>query len=467
MQQKRKLLKGGIIVTDNQMYKSDLLIEGEKILQIAEDIDSTELTAAQQIIDVSGKLIMPGVIDPHTHFQLRSRNTITADDFARGSISAACGGVTTFIDYSDHLPGLSLKEAVNRRIAEARDQTVLDYTLHQTITHFDNQVSQQLDELLELGINSIKIFTTYRREGYMIPRTEWEQVFHRLRELQILPTVHAEDDELVVRREAEYGAKDQCSPEMHPKIRPAESEALAVEEIGNLGKKVGLPVYIAHLSSQVGCQALQRVKRAGGQIYAETTPHYLLLTEDKVLEPEAQQFIMTPPLRTTQDRQALWEGLRLGEIQLVATDHCSFTLEQKLADDNCLTILPGIPGSETMLPLIHHFGVGQGLFDYPQLVKILSTSAAKIFGLYPEKGSLLPGTDADIVVFDPVKSVVLCTEMLHSAAGYTPFDGIELTGYPIMTILRGEIIAREGEFCGQTGYGKFLKSSVSSLYCVE
>lgn len=458
------LLRGGRLVDEDKDYPADLLIEGERICRIAEEIPVNQLDQDCRVIDLTGKLIMPGVIDAHTHYQLKSRNTVTADDFESGSISAACGGVTTFIDYVDHLPDRSLLEAVRARIREAKGKTVLDFTLHQVITRFDQQTTEELVDLLELGISSIKIFTTYRREGYMIPEEEWERVFQRLKDLELLLTVHAEDDGLITRLEKEYQKKGLVSPEMHPQIRPAEAEGMAVEQVGALAKRVGIPLYIAHLSSKAGLQSLQKVQAAGGQIYAETTPHYLLLDKSRLHEAEAQKYIMTPPLREVNNQQALWGGLIGDWIQVVATDHCAFNLEQKLSDDSCLTILPGLPGSETLLPLIHHFGVVQRNWSYPKLVRVISANPAKIFGLYPNKGSLQPGTDADLVIFDPEKQVTLTQAILHSRAGYTPYEGFKLQGYPIMTFLRGQLLAKEGYFIGHEGQGQFIKAKKSSLY---
>lgn len=458
------LLRGGRLVDEEKDFSADLMIEGEKICKIADEIPLNQIDQDCRVINLHGKLLMPGVIDAHTHYQLKSRNTVTADDFESGSISAACGGVTTFIDYSDHLLDYSLAEAVQKRIQEAEKKTVLDFTLHQTITHFDQQVNDELADLLELGISSIKIFTTYRREGYMIPEDEWEQVFLRLKELQLLLTVHAEDDGLITRLETEYQKKGLVSPEMHPQIRPVESERLAVEQVSTLARQVGMPLYIAHLSSEAGLQALKKVQAEGGQIFAETTPHYLLLDESYLHEPDAQKYVMTPPLRKVRSQQALWDGLAGEWIQVVVTDHCAFSLEQKLSDDNCLMILPGLPGSETLLPLIHHFGVVKRKWSYSKLARVLSANPAKIFGLYPTKGSLQPGTDADLVIFDPKKEITLTQDIMHSQAGYTPYEGFKLLGYPIMTFLRGQLLVKDGHFIGQKGRGQFIKAEKSSLY---
>lgn len=460
----RKLLRNGTLVTEERVLRADLLIEDEKIACIAGSIDINETASDVEVFDLTGKLVMPGMIDAHTHYLLYSRGTVTADDFYTGSVSAACGGVTTFVDYADHLPGRPLKEAVEKRMNQALGQTAIDFSLHQTITHFTEEVSKDLAELRDLGISSIKIFTTYRREGYLIPLEEWKQVFQRLKEVEVLLTVHAEDDDLVQTLEDEYKAKGWLSPACHPRIRPAEAEARAIERVGELALQTGIPVYIAHLSSKAGLDALRKIRAQGGRINCETTPHYLLLDEEVLKGEEAQKYIMTPPLRQKEDGEALWAGLRAEEIEVVATDHCSFTVEQKLLSDNCLTILPGLPGTETMLPLVHHFGVGGGLFDYPQLVRLLSTNPAKIFGLYPEKGSLEPGTDADLVIFDPEEKVLLDETVLHSRAGYTPFAGVEVQGYPVMTFLRGRLIMNKGNFCGQPGQGRFVKGLRSKLW---
>ena len=460
----QKLLRNGILVTDRKVFRGDLLIDGEKIAQVATSIDVAGLPSDVEVIDLNGKLIMPGIIDAHTHYELYSRNTVTADDFYSGTISAACGGVTTFVDYADHLAGRPLREAVAKRMNLALGKAAIDFTLHQTITHFTEEVSRDLAELRELGINSIKIFTTYRREGYLIPVEEWEQVFLRLKEVEILLTVHAEDDDLVTSLEDEYRLKGHLAPAMHAQIRPAQAEGLAVSKVGALAAKVGIPVYIAHLSSEAGLQALRAIKAAGGKIHAETTPHYLVLTEDVLVEDGAQKFIMTPPLRKATDNVALWAGLKEGDIEVVATDHCAFNVEQKLASDNCLSIFPGLPGSETLLPIVHHFGVGAGHFDLPKLVQLLSTNPAKIFGMYPEKGSLEVGTDADIVIFDPEKKVNLTADVLHSAAGYSPYEAFTVQGYPVMTFLRGELIMSDGHFTGEKGQGKFVSGGKSVLW---
>jgi len=298
----------------------------------------------------------------------------------------------------------------------------------------------------------------------MLDKENWLELFKIARELRLLITVHAEDDEMIDEIRAVYKDYKTFPPYLHPILRPPEVEYSAIKEIGDMAKLLDMPIYIAHLSSKKGYRALKEIKKSGGKIFAETTPHYLLLTEDLLKKEDAQKYFMTPPLRNKEDNEALWEALRDKYISVIDTDHCSYTTEQKLLSSNCLDILAGIPGSETLLPLIYSYGVGRGYFNVKNMVNLLSTNPAKMFGLYPEKGSLEVGTDADLVIFDPKKEIIISNSQQHTAAGYTPFDGFKVKGYPITTILRGKIIVNDNRFYGKRGGGKFLKGKESALY---
>ncbi len=458
----KKLIKGGIVVTEENLFAAEILIEDGVISAIKKP--GTFSSNDFETIDVEGKYILPGIIDAHTHYQLQSRGTVTADDFYTGSRSAACGGVTTFIDYVDYPTDGKLVEAVKRRQNEAAGKVVIDYSLHQVLQDYNQVVDQELELIKNLGIASIKLFTTYRSEGYMIEANKLKEALVRLKELNILPTVHAEDDPLIVELEKIYQDRGLTGPDMHPRMRPAISEGLAVEEIGRAAMEVDLPIYIAHVSSSYGLAAIKKLREEGGRIFGETTPHYLLLDEGKLRAENPQRYIMTPPLRTPYDNEILWQGISKEELQVVATDHCAFSLEQKLLSQSCLSIFPGLPGSETLLPLIHHFGVNEGRFDYSQLVRLLAYNPARIFGLYPQKGKVAVGSDADLVIFDADKKVKLTGENLHSAAGYSPFQEITVTGYPVMTMSRGEVIMQDGSVEVKKGHGKFVPGNRSSLF---
>ncbi len=313
-------------------------------------------------------------------------------------------------------------------------------------------------------IHRLTIFTTYKTYGCRLKEEYWERLFKIACDLKLLITVYAEDDKLIKKIEMNYQNLNNFPPYFHSILRPPEAEYSAILKVGNLANLLNMPIYIVHLSSEKGYKAIKEIKRRGGNIFVETAPHYLLLTNDLLKKKKAQKYFMTPPLRERKDNEALWLGIKNKDINVIATDHCSFTIEQKLSENNCLEILAGIPGSETLLPLIYTAGVREGHFDVKTLVALLSTNPAKIFGLYPQKGSLKPGTDADIVVFDQDKKVTISDLQQHSAANYTPYAGIEVTGYPVMTILRGNIIVKDGIFCGQKGIGKFVKTKESILY---
>lgn len=460
---KNILLKNAKVVDDIGIRKSDILIEGEKIT--AEEkrgfFEEEELKGEFKVLDLEGKYLFPGIIDAHTHYSLHSRGTVTADDFYQGSIAAAAGGVTTVIDYIDFPEDGDFKRSVAERKKEAAD-SIIDYNFHQVVQNFDDQISQNLADLKELGLASIKLFTTYKDVGYMIEREKWAQLFQRLKEIDILPQVHAEDDALIQDLQKVYSSRDLTAPRFHPAIRPSIAEALAVKDMGEEALKAEIPLYIVHLSSAEGLEAVRELRARKAQIYTETTPHYLLLDNSYLNREDAQLYLMTPPLRSKYDNQILWEGISQNEFQVVATDHCAFSREQKMQSDSSLEILPGIPGTEMMLPLLYSSGVRNNRITIREMVELLSVNPAKIFGLYPEKGSLEVGTDADLTVFDPNVEKKLTAENLHSAAKYSPYHDFTVKGYPVMTFRRGKLIF-DNKLRAEKGSGKFTFAHSSSL----
>ncbi len=456
------LIKGGTVVTPREKSKKDIWIRDEKIYKIAENIDAEE-TSFNEVMDAEGKLVFSGIVDAHTHYHLESRGTVTADGFYSGSRAGAFGGVTTAIDFADQLEGESLAAASRKRTRMADAEIVIDYALHQSVYTMHDDIPAELEELKRLGVSTIKIFTTYKREGYFIEEAGLRKLFQACRDLEMMVTVHSEDDDIIEEREREYEGKEH-PPSLHPVLRPSESEYRAVKTIGEIARSEGMPIYIVHLSSKRGFDAVKELRADGAKVFVETTPHYLLLTNDLLSRVDGQKYLMTPPLREAADNEALWRGLESGEIETVATDHCSFSPEQKFSSDDCRTVLPGVPGTEELLPLIYSYGVGKGRFDEKRLVYLLSEAPAKAFGIYPRKGSLEEGSDADIVIFDPKKRMTLRDENRHTAAGYSPYSGMELTGLPEITILRGKAIVKDGEFVGAKGEGRFLEAKPSSLY---
>ncbi len=457
------LIQNGRIVSPEEVIKKDIWVRDGRIESIKDHIDADKDARFDEVIDAAGKYVLPGIVDAHTHYLLESRGTVTADDFYSASAAGAIGGVTTAVDFADQAAGRTLLEAGRARIEASERDMAIDFGLHQCVFSMHEDIPRELQKLRDAGITTVKIFTTYKREGYFIGESGLRELFSACRDLGMMVSAHCEDDDLIDEISIKYEGRPH-PPALHPVLRPAESEYRAIQKLGELAGEAGSPLYIVHLSSSRGLDAVRELRAGGTKLAVETTPHYLLLENRLLKEPEAQKYIMTPPLRTGEDNDVLWQAVSRGEIQIVATDHCTFTVEQKMGSDDCRTVLPGIPGTEELLPLIHTAGVGRGRFDIRQLVSLLSEAPARYFGLYPRKGSLLEGTDADLVLFDPEADFTIRDENRHTAAGYTPYDGFKVRGMPVLTMLRGKIIARDGEFIGERGCGRFIEAGRSEIF---
>ncbi len=457
------LIKHGTLVDSEQVRNADLLIVDGLISRIADQINEHDYADELRVIDAKGKYLLPGLIDAHTHYHLVSRGTVTADSSAEGSRLAAFGGVTTIIDFADHDKSTTLLHAAEERTQTLLDGMAIDFALHQGVYGMHEGIPKELEELKQAGIRTIKIFTTYKDEGYIIEHAGLRDLFTACRDLELMVTVHAEDNDLIEELLEAHGDRP-FTPDTHPDLRPAEAEARAVRSVGSLAGELGMPIYIVHLSSAAGLKEVQSLRVKGVLVSAETTPHYLMLTRELLDGEDASLYIMTPPLRTADDNAALWQGIASGAIRIVATDHCSFTHAQKLESNDSRTIFPGIPGTEEMLPIIHTFGVKRGLITLQQMAGLLSVNPAKTFGIYPQKGSLQVGTDADIMIFDDEASWTITNESEHTAAGYTPFNGTEVQGKCVMTIRRGEILVEDGVYTADPGPGRFIRAGIPGVY---
>ncbi len=449
------LIKNGLVVDTEWTRHSDILVEGSRIRRIARNISVEDCPEDVHVVDATGLCVLPGIIDAHTHYHLVSRGTVTADSFLEGSKLASYGGVTTVVDFADDNK-VSLLSSTKDRLKEMREMSI-DYALHQGVYAYRDSIRAELNQMKNAGVGAIKIYTTYKNVGYLVEkREELKEIFSAAKELGILVCVHAEDDSIVTAISENW--KGQFRPEDHPDLRPSEAEAKAIRYVGEIAGELDMPIYIVHVSSKAGIETIRDLREKGVKVIAETTPHYLFLDRSKLSGPEGPLYVMTPPLRTKEDNEALQEALVDGEIQVVATDHCSFTREQKLESSDVRTIYPGIPGTEELLPLIYNFGHVSGQLSIGQIVNLLSTGPAKAFGLYPKKGVLQEGSDADIVLFDPSEIWTISSATTHSASHYTPYEGMTVMGRVKMTYLRGRLIMGHDIYLGLEGDGQFVKA---------
>lgn len=444
------LIRNGTLVTPDSTWKGDLEITGETISAIGINLPVRQPCT---VIDASECIVLPGLIDCHTHIALDTGIYKTADDWAIGTRVAACGGVTTVIDYTAPAPGHALINAIHARQAEANGKTHIDYALHAVVT--DLTGLKNLLGLIELGVPSIKVFTTYR-PNYYADDAALVRVMRQAVEAKVLVTVHCENDALVTAATAELVASGQTTWRYHAQARPALAEQEAAHRVLFLAQQINAPVYIVHCSTartvELVCAA-----RARGQIaFAETCPQYLLLDDTAYQGEHPEWHILQPPLRAPHEKDRLWQLLAGGAIATIGTDHCDYTLAQKTAINDFTRTPGGLPGMETMLPLLYTCGVAQGKITWEQLARLCSTNAARIFGLYPRKGTLAPGSDADITIYDPRGETILTANQLHTLSGYTPYAGWRIQGHVKTTISRGQIIYQDGQFIGQPGHGQFI-----------
>ena len=450
------LIKNGMLFDESKSYKADMLVQGEKIVSIEREISAKDLPKGCEVVDADGLCLLPGIIDAHTHYHLVSRGTTTADSFEQGSKLASFGGVTTVIDFADHDKTTTLAMSAQSRIDAMKEKMHIDFALHQGIYGLPNDIDKELIELKERGVRVVKIFTTYKNVGYLMAQEALKEVFLSCKRHEMLVCVHCEDDAYLEEVASHY--RGDYSPKDHPLLRPSEAEKKAIEFVGSLAKECEMSIYIVHLSSKKGLGAIRTLRKSGVDVIAETTPHYLFLDNSKLEQEDGSLYVMTPPLREREDNIALQDALIAKEIDVVATDHCAFTKEQKLSSTDCRTIYPGIPGTEEMISTVHNFAVASSRMNLSQMVAMLSTNPAKIFGLYPQKGTLQVGSDADFILFDPDYIWTIEDDTIHSASHYSVYSNESVSGKVLMTYLRGQLIMGDDVYLGKAVQGKFVGS---------
>ncbi len=463
----RTLIQNGIVVTHDMSKKLDVIIQDEKIQAVSANLP---VEGNDQVIDADGLLILPGGVDVHTHLALPMFETISSDDHYTGHKAAAFGGTTTVMDFIPHQDH-DLLPNIERWHGKAKDLAVVDYSFHMNISQFDQLVLDQLPLLLEEGIPSAKMFTAYN--GRMrLGDGEIFQVMRKCAQLGILPMLHAENGDVIEVLVAEAIAAGHTEPVWHARTRPGWGAVEAVLRGIALAVQAGSPLYVVHMNTAGGADQLRYAKEKGLPIYGETCPPYLFFTEKDMEKPDGAKWICSPPMRHEEDNAGLWQSLTDGIMDTVGTDHCPFFFDgtvpieyegkmvaipgKELGKDDFRKTPNGLPGVGDRMPVMWTTGVNTGRITPERFVALMSTNPAKLFGMYPQKGTIASGSDADIVIWDPKKEVDYGVAAAKHRTDYNLFEGWHLTGFPVQVYSRGELLVDHGEWHGKPGRGKFL-----------
>lgn len=444
----RYLIKEGIIVSPDGQKKGDILIEGEKIVKVGQGLLADP--GETEVIDGSGKYIFPGFIDTHTHFDLDAGGFCTADDFYTGTRAAVAGGTTLVLDFVTQEKGQTLKGALDVWHGMAEGKASCDYGFHMSITDWNGQVQEELKDMTRLGVTSYKAYMTYG--NLMVDDRTLMEILEAVEQEKGIVGVHCENHgiiaRLTARRKAEGGAGLVAS---HPKSRPAEAEAEAIHRLLVIAGQAGTPVNIVHLSTAMGLKEVEEARQRGQTVFAETCPQYLALDESVYERPgfAGAAFVCSPPIRKRTDVDRLWQAVGRRELDMIGTDHCSFHMaSQKTRGRADFTRIPnGLPGVEHRPALFYHLGVGKGRATVEEMCRLLAERPAKLFGMYPRKGAVAVGSDADLVIWDPKAQWTIRAAEQVQAVDYTPYEGLQVRGRAKTVFLRGQIVAEEGKVC--------------------
>ena len=452
------LIQHGTVVNANATMKADVLIEGAVIKETRAGIPPS---AAETVVDATGLLLLPGGIDAHTHLDMPFGGTNSADDFLTGTRAAAIGGTTTIVDFAIQARGTKMRTALDTWWKKAEGKACIDYGLHMIVTDLPDAGLEDMDDLVREGVASFKLFMAYPNVLMVDDAT----IFKAMRQTAkngALICMHAENGSVIDVIVQQALAEGKTAPIYHALTRPTVGEAEAVHRAIAMAEMAGVPVYIVHLSSEDALNQVREARDRGLPAFAETCPQYLLLSlEDNMVDKgwEGAKYVFTPPLREKRNQPKLWEGLRQDNLQVVSTDHCPFCFEdQKALGKSDFTKIPnGGPGIENRLQLLHHHGVGSGNMTLNRFVELVSTAPARIFGMYPKKGLLAVGSDADIVLWDPDASHTISAATHHMRVDYSMFEGFKVRGNARDVYSRGELIVSKGQFIGKPGRGEYLR----------
>ena len=453
------VIKGGTVVTAADTVRCDIGVRDGRIAVLADNLDD-----AAQVIDAADRLVLPGGVDSHVHIdEPPFYGVLNADDFESGTISAACGGTTTIVPFAQQERGRSLRAAIQDYHTKAEGKAVIDYAFHVILLDPHEQLlGQEMPALIEDGYTSYKVYMTY--EGLVLDDRQILEILEVAKSHGAIVMVHAENDHCIHHLAAKLDAAGKTSLEHYPAMAPQPVEREATHRAITLGEIVDVPILLVHVSAAEAMEQIRWARDRGLKVYGETCPQYLFVSEDQFAQPgwEGAKYLCAPPPRNAENQEALWRAIAGGVFQVLSSDHCSFLFEgpggKKLhgPEPHFRHIAPGLPGIETRLPLLFSEGVGKGRIDLNTFVAVTATNAAKIYGLYPRKGTIAVGAYADLAIWNPEKQVTITTDGLHDNMDFTPYEGFEVTGWPTTVISRGEVIVRDGAVLARPGRGTFL-----------
>ena len=449
-------IRGGTVVTADRTFRADVLAVDGTIRAVGEGL---EAPAGAEVVEAGGCYVMPGGIDPHTHMQLPFMGTVATDDFYTGTAAGFAGGTTMIIDFVIPDPGQNLMEAYRTWRGWA-EKAAGDYSFHVAVTWWDESVHADMGTLVrEHGVNSFKHFMAYKN-AIMCDDEVLVNSFARALELGAMPTVHAENGELVYQLQKQLLAQGMTGPEAHPLSRPTAVEGEAANRAIQIAKVLGVPLYIVHVSCKEGLEAIARGRGDGHRVYGEVLAGHLLVDDSVYRHPDfrvAAAHVMSPPFRPREHQEALWRGLQAGHLHTTATDHCCFCEPQKAAGRDDFTKIPnGTGGIEDRMAVLWHHGVNSGRLTMNEFVRVTSANAAQIFNIYPRKGAVAPGADADLVVWDPEATKVISAKTHHQKVDYNIFEGMEVRGVPRVTVSRGRVVYADGTLRAERGAGRYV-----------
>jgi dihydropyrimidinase len=447
------LIRGGTVVSTQNVSQQDVLIQGEKI---AAKGDLSEIKA-DTVIDAEGLLVLPGAVDTHVHFNDYFMNTVSVHDFYTGTLAAAHGGVTSIVDFANQAPGKSLRDALESKKEEAEGNALIDWGVHPVITHLTPETLEEIPLVIEQGAPTIKCYMTYREEGLMVEDADLKRILESLRVAGGMLLVHAEDNDTIEENVPKIIGEGLIQPIYHAKSRPPEAENLAIRRCIQLARETSGCLFIVHMATDEGVELVGKAQHEGFNVFAETCTHYLIFTEKMLEREDGIKWICSPPLRNQTIQDRLWEGVRDGRLSMITSDDAAYSWEAKLYGAKRFDRCPnGIPGIEPRLSILYSEGVEKRKISLSRFVELVSTAPARLFGLAPQKGSLTPGADADVVLFDPKAKWTMNQTTLHMAADWSAYENIDVTGKIEKVLSRGELII-DGEQClTRKGRGRYL-----------